>query len=82
MKIIIITIQKPMPQRLGCFIIFVIPERYLVLPKSSQRFMAVKNRFFGLLLSAGLSISEHITGLSVRATTVEISTDMTIVTLN
>ena len=82
MKIIIRTMQKPTPTRFGFLMMPDIPARYLLLPKSSQRFMARKTRFFGLFLSTGFSINEHITGLKVRATTVERSTEMTIVTLN
>ena len=41
-----------------------------------------KTMFLGLFGSAGFRMSEHMTGLSVRATTVEISTDTTIVTVN
>ena len=38
--------------------------------------------FFGLSGSEGFRMSEHMTGLRVRATTVEISTDTTMVMVN
>ncbi len=44
--------------------------------------MYLKTMFFFFHLLAGLSTSEHITGLSVSATTVEISTDTAMVIVN
>ena len=81
-KMAISTMQKPMPTRRGCLMMRLMPPRYLVLPKSTQRLMARKTRFFGLFGSTGFRMSEHITGLSVKATTVESNTEMAIVTLN
>ena len=74
-KINTITIPNPAVTRLGFFIMRLIPATYLLFPKSSQRFIVRNTRFLGLLGSLGFNISEHITGLSVRATTVESNTE-------
>ena len=56
---------------------------YIVFPFSSHLFMARKRRFFGLSsVDAGFSTFEHITGLSVMATMVEIMTETAIVIVN
>lgn len=54
---------------------------YLLLPIPNHSLIFLNTIFFFFPLS-GFKISEHITGLSVRATTVEISTDTTMVTVN
>ena len=68
--------------RLGCIKTFWIPWMYLWFPTDNHSLILRKTMFLGLFGSAGFRMSEHMTGLSVRATTVEISTDTTIVTVN
>ena len=55
---------------------------YRRLPSVSQRSMVRKTTFFGLLGSLGRRISAHMAGLRVSATTVEMSTDTAMVTVN
>ena len=55
---------------------------YLWFPTDDHSLILRKTMFLGLFGSVGFRMSEHMTGLSVRATTVEISTDTTIVTVN
>ena len=75
------TIPKALKTRRGCLMVRVTAATYLLLPMPSHSLIFRKTIFFFFPLS-GFRINEHITGLNVRATTVEISTDTTIVTVN
>ena len=80
MNIRTITRPKPAITLFGCLIALFISDMYLLLPIASHLLILSKTMFD--LCFDGFSISEHITGLSVRATMVEINTDTTIVTVN
>ena len=55
---------------------------YLLFPMASHSLINLNTLFLGLLGSIGLRMSEHITGLKVSATTVDKSTDTTMVIVN
>ena len=55
---------------------------YLLFPIASHSLINLNTLFLGLFGLTGFRMSEHITGLKVSATTVDRSTDTTMVIVN
>ena len=76
------TMPNVLSTRRGCFTMCLMSPTYLWLPIASHLLIRRNMIFFFLFGSSGFRISEHMTGLSVKATTVDSNTDTTMVTVN